>query len=596
MNPMITWYPLLYIGLIVLVTLVFVLEQKKFHSWIFTYWGKKPTLFRKFYLLMYLISTLIFLGALADWRGDEVTLEGKKVSEKTILLIDNSLSMLAEDVRPNRYEKAILMARHFIKAAPGHEISVILFSDVNRKYVPFTTDIDLLDARIAGLKELYKNVGGSSNIKQAIREALDSLDPNPLARKGNVVVFSDADGMDEDFPLDIGPAVSVALIAIGTSTGAPIPVRGRDGVLQGHKTYQGQQVISKLNQQFLDSLATQIKNYKYWVVTSFSLPTNEILEFLQNKGTNSDGTNQNMRSREVLYEWWLVPAILLLLLSLILKRFKTWTIVSALMIFFLTNNAFVTTVEAQENKVKEILPLMDALKKNQLDDKGRLSIAQKLLEAGDAKKALQIYQETLEGKDINEGNRYSWLNYGQALAANKKSNDALKIMQQIQSYQEKKSKSSPQNSPKNLRDEEFNKRYAESLLSLLQSQQQEQKEKQEQQKKDQEEEKKDEKKEDKDQQGDKENDDQKEGADQDKNKDGQNKQDQEKNDKDKKENSEPKDEKAESQKSRSERQKELSSLLKQLLNEDRNLQQKLMETTTKDPTQRKNSNDGVKDW
>ncbi len=592
---MIRWFPYVFIVLTALVLLVFFYEQNKFHRWIFTYWGKKPTIFRRFQLLTYIVATLLFLGSLADWRGDEKTLEGKKVSEKTILLIDNSLSMLAEDVRPNRFEKAILMARHFVKASPGHEISVILFSDINRKYVPFTTDIDLLDARITGLKELSKNIGGSSNIKQAIREALDNLDPNPLARKGNIVVFSDADGMDEDFPLEIGSNVAVAMVAIGTASGAPIPVRGRDGVLQGYKTYKGQQVTSKINQSFLDSLMKQIKNYKYWVVTSFSLPTNEILQFLQNKSVDAQGNNQNMRSREVLYEWWLVPAIFIMMFSLFLKRVKTWTINIAFIAIFLGGLVFFsnTTVQAQDNKVKEIIPLMDALKNNQLDEKGRMSIAQKLLEAGEVKKALKIYQETLDAKDVTESNKHSWINYAQALSANKKSADAIRKMQKLQVYQDEQVKKN-----KTI-DSTFEKQFSESLLSMLQSQEQEQKEQKEKEKQKQQE---------KDQQkNDEQKSDQQKNDEQDKkNQSGDDKNDQRKSDQNKEDDKnegqknqqdqEDKQKPADQPKSRSERQKELSSLLKQLLNEDRSLQQKIMETTTKDPSQRNNGSDGAKDW
>lgn len=579
MNAMIKWYPYFFLIVSLIFILIFVKEQKKFHQWIFTYWGKKPTLFRKLQLLTYVLATILFIGALADWRGDEVTMEGKKSSEKTILLIDNSLSMLAEDVRPNRYDKAIIMARHFLKAAPGHEISVVLFSDIVRKYVPFTTDIDLLDARVSGLKELYKNIGGSSNIKQAIREALDYIDPNPLARKGNIVVFSDADGMDEEFPLEIGPNISVAMIAIGTVAGAPIPVRSRDGTLSGHKMHQGQQVQSKMNQTFLDSLGKQIKNYKYWVVTSYSLPTSEILDFLRNKGINGEDGNQNMRTREVLFAWWLVPAILFLLLSLIFKRFKTWTTIQLIpLLFVMLSNP--QDLLAQSNKVKEIIPLLDALKENQLDDLGRLSAAQKLQESGDVKKALKIYQETLENKPVTNVNKYNWLNYAQALAADKKSTEAINKMRQVQDYQETSSK-----------DKSFEQKYAETMLSLLQSEEKEKQEKQEKQKekKENNEDKEDNKEDNKDKQDQndqKDNEKENKNQEKDKNKDGE----------EKNQEAEKKDQQEQQQKSRSERQKELSSLLKQLLNEDRNLQQKLIETSTKDSKKKNDRSDGIKDW
>lgn len=581
MNAMIKWFPYFALILSLIFIFIFFIEQRKFHQWIFTYWGKKPTRTRLIQLTFYCVAIILFLFSLADWRGDEKTLEGKKSSEKTILLIDNSLSMLVEDVRPNRFEKAVLMARHFLKASPGHEISVVLFSDTIRKYVPFTTDIDLLDARISGLKELNRNLGGSSNIKQALRESLDFINPNPLARKGNIVIFTDADGMDEDFPIDIGPSISVAIIAIATSSGGPIPVRDREGVLQGNKTYQGEQVISKLNQKFLDSLSSQIKNYKYWIATSFSLPTNEILDFLNNKGMENTNETQNMRSREVLYEYWLIPAVLIFLLSLILKRVKTWKFLSILIFIAYTLPGSYNDVFAQENKVKEILPLLEALKKNQLDEKGRLNTAQKILESGDPKKALQIYKETLDEKAITEDNKYSWINYAQILAANEKTFEAIKKMKQLQEYKDL-----------NEKDSEFEKNYAESLLSLLEIQQGQQ-EKEEKKK---EEEKKQDKQEDNKKDGEKENQENKdEQQKEDKKENKENSDQKNEEEKEEKKNNENKKEN-EPKKSRAERQKELSSLLKQLLNEDRNLQQKYIDTRTKESQDKKNPAGGAKDW
>jgi len=570
---MVHWFPYLGIALSILVVILFYVEQRKFQRWITLYWGKTVNFNQYVSLLLYLFGVVLLFWTLADWRGKEQLSQTQKIKEKSVILIDNSLSMLAEDVRPNRYEKAILMARHFLKSSPGHEMAIILFSDETKRYVPFTTDVDLLDARLSGLKEAYRNVGGSSNIKQAIREGLDYLDPNPLTRSGNIIIFSDGDVMDEEFPLEVGSNVSVAFIAVGTVKGATIPMRRSNGELQGYKMSGGVEVVSKLNQGFLDNLNKYIKNYKYWVVTSYSLPTQEIKSFLSKKNMKSEG-NQQMRSREVLYEWFAIPAVILLCLSYLLRWRRSWRSLSAIyIIFFFVPNIF-DMPKAQENKVKELAPLLDALKKNKLEDEGKASLAQKLLQSGDADKATKLYSEMLDNKQITAKNKFDWVNYAQALAESKKIDAAVDKMNLLKDYMEK-----------NPTNEDFQMAYRENLLQLMGAMEQKnQQEKNEQEKKEKAgEDKKEKSGQSKPGESDKEN--------------KENEKEKENNEKDPKKEAEPKPDENSKQpeKSREQRAKELSPILKQLLNEDRNLQQKLMNTSTKGD---KNStrNASGKDW
>ncbi len=71
--------------------------------------------------------------SLLDLRGDQEQINTPLTDQKTIVLIDASSSMLVEDVQPNRFKRALTVARHFVKNAIGHQISVIVFSDISKK-------------------------------------------------------------------------------------------------------------------------------------------------------------------------------------------------------------------------------------------------------------------------------------------------------------------------------------------------------------------------------------------------------------------------------------------------------------------------------
>ena len=74
------------------------------------------------------------------------------MTNKTIILVDSSASMLAEDVRPNRFKKALLLVKHYVKKAVGQQISLVVFSDNQKRIIPFTDDIDLINARLERLE------------------------------------------------------------------------------------------------------------------------------------------------------------------------------------------------------------------------------------------------------------------------------------------------------------------------------------------------------------------------------------------------------------------------------------------------------------
>src|SRR5690606_28054376 len=129
---------------------------------------------------------------------------------------DISASMLAEDVRPNRIGKAIMLAKHYVKNAVGQQISVMIFSDKATKLVPFTKDINLLEARIDGIKNFDMNRGGTG-LSLALQEAIQyfKMDAKEVPM-GNILIISDAEENDVEFSLKIPDTISVGFIGLGT--------------------------------------------------------------------------------------------------------------------------------------------------------------------------------------------------------------------------------------------------------------------------------------------------------------------------------------------------------------------------------------------
>lgn len=374
--------------------------------------------------LFYMVGVGLLLISLLDPRGPEERIESSIPDQKTIIIIDSSASMLAEDVRPNRFKKSLLMARHFIKKAFGHKVAVVLFSDTQKRLVPFTDDLDLLDARVAGLEDLNIYEGGS-NISQAIKESLSYflVDGGKLDEVGgNILLFTDSEGHDEAFELDLPEQVTLAAIGVGTAKGARIPNRDRFGVFRGYKKFKSDEVVTKLNEDWLKSLGDSVKTYKYWVANSYTIPTEEVLSFF-NKSFSKKIKKGMATVRPVKVSNFLVPAIILITLANLLYLYPSYTLAFLILALWSPNGP----PFSNEMKSKEVELLREKMKKGELTKEGKLKFAEILLRAKENEASQLLYEENLEGAGPAHLN-----NYAISLIQNKNPEKAIEVLANLQ--------------------------------------------------------------------------------------------------------------------------------------------------------------------
>ena len=218
--------------LLVFLFFAFIIKQdKKYFKFIKDHWFVNQSKSHKLGTFFYLVAVGLLLLSLLDLRGPEEIIETSIPNQKTIILIDSSRSMLAEDVLPNRYLRSILLAKHFIKNSYGHNVMISIFSDYQKRVVPFTDDIDLLDARLDGLKE-FRQLKGGSNIVTSIHEAVSyfKLSKHPT---GNIIILTDGEYNDDTTQnLNIPEGINIVFLVVGTRQGGKIPIREKDGDLR----------------------------------------------------------------------------------------------------------------------------------------------------------------------------------------------------------------------------------------------------------------------------------------------------------------------------------------------------------------------------
>lgn len=390
---------LAYLPAVLLALLVFgilVLRyDRRYFTWVRDHWFLKRSKMNKISAVFYVAGFALLLFALLDLRGPEKRVAAKVSEQKTVLLIDSSASMLAEDVRPNRFEKAVLLAKHFIKKAVGHQISVVVFSDGQKRIVPFTNDKDLIEARLNTLESLDLERGGTG-LSLAIQESIQYFINSENRPFGNILILTDAEETDGGLKLDIPEGISVGVVGIGTAKGGPIPLRSPRGMYKGNKKHNGETVISKLDESFLKSMGNEIEHFKYWVASSYTLPTEEVLNFF-GKALKTKVSKEDFRVRPVLANNLIVPGVLALLLAFLLKNFPTFSTV-LLLVMLIPKSWAAEEKPEPPPKSKLVLELEEDFAKNKLNDDGKKMLATELLKGGRAEDAQKLFSEILPEK------------------------------------------------------------------------------------------------------------------------------------------------------------------------------------------------------
>ena len=177
-------------------------------------------------------------------------------SEDVLFLLDASRSMLAEDVRPNRLERAKLAALDFLDIHPGGRVGLVVFAGQAFLQCPLTFDHDAFRESLLSVDANTIPVGGT-DLGRALSEALHAVE-NPDERQ-IMILLSDGEDL-EDKGLSIADRVretNVVLhaVGIGTLAGGEIPVKTETGQRTALRDGVGRVVRTSLDEEILKRLA-----------------------------------------------------------------------------------------------------------------------------------------------------------------------------------------------------------------------------------------------------------------------------------------------------------------------------------------------------
>lgn len=218
-------------------------------------------------VVLVLFCFIILVFALADPQIGTKLEEIKRSGVDIFIALDVSKSMLAEDVAPNRLDKAKHEVSTFIDQLEGDRIGLICFSGIAFVQCPLTLDYS---AAKLFLDEIDTDIipQPGTAIGRAIQIAQKSFSGKELKHKV-LVLITDGEDHEED-PVEFAKearkeGVIVYTIGIGSQQGAPIPEFDKFENRIGYKKDRSGQVITtKLDVLTLEKIAFETGG-KYYI-------------------------------------------------------------------------------------------------------------------------------------------------------------------------------------------------------------------------------------------------------------------------------------------------------------------------------------------
>jgi Ca-activated chloride channel family protein len=268
------------------------------------------------FLIKFILFSLAFAlcaFAVAGLVKPDGTQKINRKGTDIMIALDVSKSMLAQDIKPNRLERAKQVITRIIDNSPDDRIGMVIFA--GRAYLQMPMTIDHAAAKMYLASASPDDVPTQGTvISQALKMCFASFNPKDKTFK-SVLLISDGEDHDEE-ALKVTKqlaqqGIMVNTIGIGSPEGAPImdPETG-----QYKKDDKGQTVITRLNETELSNIA-KAGNGIYQLYSN----TDQVAKIIKNKlatiGTETTTSDSSYASFKQYFQYILGAAFLVLLIE-----------------------------------------------------------------------------------------------------------------------------------------------------------------------------------------------------------------------------------------------------------------------------------------
>lgn len=351
--------------------------------------------------LKFIIAVIAFASiavALANPRSKTGTEQVNRNGIDVMIALDVSKSMLAQDVKPSRMERAKQLLSKLIDKLSGDRIGIVIFAGRAYLQMPLTGD--------HGAAKMYLDTASPDAVSTQGTVIADALNMCYSAFNGKekkykaVVLISDGEDHDEGAKKAAAEMASEGIVVNTVGIGSPEGAEIIDETTnQPKKDNNGNIVISKLNEEELRSIAEKGNGvYQLYTNTDDVVSTLESRLNTMDRRTVTENSLDNYRSY---FQWLLGLGLLLLMVEFFLSERRKRIAVNVVAVLFIATLPNISFAQSEKKIIKKG---NESYEKKQYDE------------------AINQYKSVT---DKDPENTTAQFNLGNALFRNKKPDEAV---------------------------------------------------------------------------------------------------------------------------------------------------------------------------
>lgn len=199
--------------------------------------------------LSFFILSLAVLG-LAGPTWKKIELPERILETPLVILLDLSQSMMADDIQPNRLERAKFKISDLLEANPKVRVGLVGFSGTAHTLVPLTKDYKIIESFLKTINTSVLPFQGTD-----LEAGLVLSDSLVKATEAPGTIFLITDEFTDDTFQTVqkftNSTTKIEIMPFGTSLGTPVPQKGSKRPM---RDATGRIVTSSLNQEVINKL------------------------------------------------------------------------------------------------------------------------------------------------------------------------------------------------------------------------------------------------------------------------------------------------------------------------------------------------------
>ena len=264
------------------------------------------------------VRSLLFLTGVAGWLYLSFALMGprtpigmdkNKIEVNDIFIVlDLSRSMMAEDLKPNRFEAAKQKIQEFVAMFPKDRIGIIIFAEKVFTLLPLSTDLNLINKMVAQVQ--LGTLGDGTNIGDALALGVGRLLQSLAKNKVLILLTDGVSNVGTITPLQAGEMatenkIKIYTIGIGGAKDAKLPIGTNAFGVQRYQNIPGGSVDAKSLQQI-----ASMTGGKFYMANNNKALENVLSEINKLEKTEIEQTGKIIY-KELFFHYLLIGALLL---------------------------------------------------------------------------------------------------------------------------------------------------------------------------------------------------------------------------------------------------------------------------------------------